>query len=90
MAFFNSGWWAGERFAGWVTKGIGELFKECVMRSFKQSLVNFLKSEDGPTAVEYAVMVALIIVVAIGAVTLLGQKTSETFNNVATAVGSGS
>jgi pilus assembly protein Flp/PilA len=71
-------------------QSIGELFKECVMKSFKQSLVNFLKSEDGPTAVEYAVMVALIIVVAIGAVTLLGQKTSETFNNVATAIPSGS
>ena len=61
-------------------------FKECVMRSFKQSLVKFLKSEDGPTAVEYAVMVALIIVVAIGAVTLLGQKTSETFNTTATKI----
>ena len=86
MAFFNSGWWAGERFAGWVTKRIGELFKECMMKSFKQSLVKFLKSEDGPTAVEYAVMVALIIVVAIGAVTLLGQKTSETFNTTATKI----
>ena len=61
-----------------------------MMKSFEQSLVKFLKSEDGPTAVEYAVMVALIIVVAIGAVTLLGQKTSETFNNVATAIPSGS
>ena len=47
---------------------------------------NFLVSEDGPTAVEYAVMVALIIVVAIGAVTLLGQKTSSTFNSAATAL----
>jgi len=54
------------------------------MNSLKQSLAKFLKSEDGPTAVEYAVMVALIIVVAIGAVQLLGQKTSSTFNNVAT------
>jgi pilus assembly protein Flp/PilA len=67
-------------------QSIGELFKECVMKSFKQSLVKFLKSEDGPTAVEYAVMVALIIVVAIGAVTLLGQKTSETFNTTATKI----
>jgi len=57
------------------------------MKSFKQSLVKFLKSEDGPTAVEYAVMVALIIVVAIGAVQLLGQKTSETFNTVGTELG---
>ena len=48
----------------------------------------FLLDESGPTAVEYAVMVALIIVVAIGAVTLLGQKTSETFNTAATSLGS--
>jgi len=47
------------------------------MNELKNKLVAFLKSEDGPTAVEYAVMVALIIVVAIGAVTLLGQKTSS-------------
>jgi len=57
------------------------------MKALKQSLVNFLKNEDGPTAVEYAVMVALIIVVAIGAVQLLGQKTSETFNTVGTELG---
>ncbi len=50
----------------------------------------FLLDESGPTAVEYAVMVALIIVVAIGAVTFLGQKTSETFDNVATKIGTGS
>lgn len=50
------------------------------------SIIKFLKDESGPTAVEYAVMVALIIVVAIGAVTLLGQKTSSTFNYAATAL----
>lgn len=42
----------------------------------------FLRSEEGPTATEYAVMLALIIAVVIGAVTLLGQKVSETFNAV--------
>jgi len=36
---------------------------------------NFILSEDGPTAVEYAVMLALIIVVCIGAVTTIGQIT---------------
>lgn len=51
-----------------------------------KSIVSFLKDESGPTAVEYAVMVALIIVVAIGAVTLLGQKTSSTFNAAATSL----
>ncbi len=43
--------------------------------------VAFLKREDGPTAVEYAVMLALIIVVCIAAVTALGSSTNETFAN---------
>jgi len=45
--------------------------------------VNFLKSEDGPTAVEYAVMLALIIVVCITAITTLGSNSNKTFSNVA-------
>lgn len=56
------------------------------MSSLKEKIAKFLKSEDGPTAVEYAVMVALIIVVAIGAVTTLGTKVSSTFNSAATAI----
>ena len=50
----------------------------------------FLREEDGPTAVEYAVMLALIIVVCITAITTLGANANNTFNNVAlnTAVGS--
>ena len=39
----------------------------------------FLASEDGPTAVEYAVMLALIIVVCISAVAAVGTETSELF-----------
>jgi pilus assembly protein Flp/PilA len=42
-----------------------------------------LKAEDGPTAVEYAVMLALIIVVCIGAITTLGNNANSTFQNVA-------
>jgi len=42
----------------------------------------FLKSEDGPTATEYAVMLALIIVVALGAITILGTKVSTVFASV--------
>lgn len=45
-------------------------------------VVNFLKREDGPTAVEYAVMLALIIVVCIAAITALGQRANNTFSNV--------
>ena len=47
-----------------------------------KSLVNFLKREDGPTAVEYAVMLALIIVVCIGAITTLGQRANSTFGTI--------
>ena len=52
------------------------------MRQFTQSVVNFLKREDGPTAVEYAVMLALIIVVCITAITALGTNANKTFTNV--------
>jgi pilus assembly protein Flp/PilA len=48
-----------------------------------RTAVRFLKAEDGPTAVEYAVMLALIIVVCIAAITTLGSNASGTFNNVA-------
>ena len=51
---------------------------------------NFLKAEDGPTAVEYAVMLALIIVVCIAAITTLGQNANSTFGSVGTAIGSAS
>ncbi|HWG43246.1 MAG TPA: Flp family type IVb pilin [Gemmataceae bacterium] len=52
--------------------------------------VRFLREEDGPTAVEYAVMLALIVVVCIAAITTLGSNANNTFSNVAlnTAVGS--
>jgi len=57
------------------------------MRKFGQHLVNFLKNEDGPTAVEYAVMLALIIVVCITAITALGSNANNTFSYVGTKVG---
>jgi len=47
----------------------------------------FLRNEDGPTAVEYAVMLALIIVVCITAITTLGSNANNTFSYVATEVG---
>ena len=60
------------------------------MRKFTNALVKFLKAEDGPTAVEYAVMLALIIVVCIGAITTLGNNANTTFGNVGAALPSGS
>jgi len=53
-----------------------------------KNVVNFLKREDGPTAVEYAVMLALIIVVCIAAITTLGKNANTTFTAVGNAVGS--
>jgi pilus assembly protein Flp/PilA len=60
------------------------------MRQFAKNVVKFVKTEDGPTAVEYAVMLALIIVVCIGAVTTLGGNAATTFTNVGTAMPTGS
>jgi pilus assembly protein Flp/PilA len=52
--------------------------------------VDFLRNEDGPTAVEYAVMLALIIVVCIAAITALGSNANATFEDVANVVNVGS
>jgi len=60
------------------------------MRTVLLRLAKFLRAEDGPTAVEYAVMLALIIVVCIGAVTTLGTKASSTFTSVGSSLPSGS
>jgi pilus assembly protein Flp/PilA len=57
------------------------------MRQLRQQVVEFLKREDGPTAVEYAVMLALIIVVCITAITTLGTNANKTFSNVAANIG---
>ena len=59
---------------------------EIPMRSLTKSLVSFLKKEDGPTAVEYAVMLALIIVVCIAAITTLGSNANETFSFVGSSI----
>ena len=53
------------------------------MRNWYAAVVRFAVREDGPTAVEYAVMLALIIVVCLAAITTLGQNANSTFNNVA-------
>ena len=56
------------------------------MRSLTKQLVSFLKKEDGPTAVEYAVMLALIVVVCIAAITTLGKNANQTFSYVGSAI----
>ncbi len=62
------------------------LYWSFLLRNLHEKLVKFFKSEDGPTAVEYAVMVALIIVVSITAITTLGTKVSSTFSDAAAAI----
>ena len=57
------------------------------MRKFTEAVVNFVKREDGPTAVEYAVMLALIIVVCLVAITALGTAANATFGTVGNKIG---
>jgi pilus assembly protein Flp/PilA len=57
------------------------------MKSLALKVHRFLKSEDGPTAVEYAVMLALIIIVCLAAITAVGTQAAAQFNNIATQVG---
>jgi pilus assembly protein Flp/PilA len=59
-----------------------------MLSRLKTRLVSFLKREDGPTAVEYAVMLALIIVVCITAITTLGTNANATFTSVSNSIGS--
>jgi pilus assembly protein Flp/PilA len=58
-----------------------------MLSRFTKTVVEFLKKEDGPTAVEYAVMLALIIVVCLAAITALGTSANATFGNVGSAIG---
>jgi pilus assembly protein Flp/PilA len=53
------------------------------MKSLATKLHRFLVSEDGPTAVEYAVMLALIIIVCLTAISAIGTQASTTFQQVA-------
>ena len=56
------------------------------MQLFAQKIKNFLVSEDGPTAVEYAVMLALIVVVCLTAIRSIGTNANTTFTNVANSI----
>lgn len=56
------------------------------MKKFTDSVRRFILSEDGPTAVEYAVMLAMIIVVCIAAIGVLGTKANAKFNAAGAAL----
>ena len=53
------------------------------MKCFATKVRRFLVSEDGPTAVEYAVMLALIIIVCLTAITAIGTNANAAFDKVA-------
>ena len=59
------------------------------MKQFLNQVKHFIVSEDGPTAVEYAVMLALIVVVCLTAITAIGTNASATFNTIANSIGAG-
>src|SRR5262245_17047303 len=56
------------------------------MKNFANSVKNFLVSEDGPTAVEYAVMLALIVVVCLTAIQAIGNNANTKFGQVRDAL----
>ena len=56
------------------------------MKTFALSVKKFLKSEDGPTAVEYAVMLALIVIVCLTAIQAIGTNASTKFQESADAL----
>jgi pilus assembly protein Flp/PilA len=58
------------------------------MKSLAKKMQRFLVSEDGPTAVEYAVMLALIIIVCLTAINAIGTNANTTFTNVGNSIAS--
>ena len=56
------------------------------MKSLLKRFRHFLAREDGPTAVEYAVMLSLIVVVCLNVITTIGTKASTVFSKVANSI----
>jgi len=56
------------------------------MKSMLKKVRRFLACEDGPTAVEYAVMLSLIVIVCLSAITSIGTKASSVFSKVANSI----
>ena len=56
------------------------------MMKFAQKVKRFLKSEDGPTAVEYAVMLALIVIVCLTAIQSIGTNANTVFQKIASTL----
>ena len=56
------------------------------MKSLMKKVRSFLACEDGPTAVEYAVMLSLIVIVCLTAITSIGTKASSVFSKAANSL----
>jgi len=56
------------------------------MRQFASAVRLFLAAEDGPTAVEYAIMLSLIIMACFAAIVSLGAQTNSMFQNAASSI----
>jgi pilus assembly protein Flp/PilA len=61
---------------------------EDFMMNLAKKMQRFLTSEEGPTAVEYAVMLALIIIVCLAAIGTVGTNAKTTFENVGLSLAS--
>jgi pilus assembly protein Flp/PilA len=59
-----------------------------MLRALRERLVRFLTSEDGPTPMEYAVMVALIVVLSLASISFLGGRTIPAFGTAGKAFNS--
>ena len=62
--------------------------RKCFLDRFVGRLVRFGRFQDGPTAVEYAVMLSLIVVVCLAAIRTVGTNAKTTFSNVASSIAS--
>ena len=56
------------------------------MKKFSQHVVDFLKNEDGPTAVEYAIMLALIVIVCLASIQAIGTNANKKFQQISTTL----
>lgn len=66
------------------TRGVCRILRRNdAMKNFMNKVKNFLQSEDGPTAVEYAIMLALIVIVCLTAITAVGSAANSAFTNIA-------
>lgn len=88
---FQSPWQAsaeGERFGDVRPTARPNSSNENAMRSFVQRVRHFVARDDGPTAVEYAVMLALLIMVCFLAIRSVGNNTKTSFTNSANSIAS--